>query len=56
MAQAVTEKEITPYRTEEEKQALAKHPHALDFQFSPADLVIYPHLARSRPRRARTRT
>jgi hypothetical protein len=55
MAQAVTEKEITPYRTEEEKQALAKHPHALDFQFSPADLVIYPP-PRSRPRRARTRT
>lgn len=39
MAQQVTEHEITPIRSEEEKQALGKHPHALDFQFSPEDLV-----------------
>jgi hypothetical protein len=39
MAQQVTEHEITPFRSEEENQALGKHPHALDFQFSPEDLV-----------------
>lgn len=40
MAQQVTEHEITPFRSEEENQALGKHPHALDFQFSPEDLAF----------------